>query len=201
MVAFGSTLTRACLGASLLTLLAACGGGGGGGAASAPPATRLVYTSDPSATAADWRFEADPATNGTQTVVLHVYGPTGAAVQGATVFLSGDAGRTAWVQPGGAGDPYALAGSALDLAQGPDVSVQLFKSRLAGSDLQIASYQKTGTTALAADQPLFSVALDLKPGVLPGSADPHVTAGSASIYLDGTGEHPLPLKVGTLAAQ
>lgn len=200
MLTFGSPFPRLFLGAALLSLLAACSGGGGGGT-SASPSAKLVYTNDPSATTADWRVEVDPATNGTAALVLQVYGPTGMALQGATVFLTCAAGRTAWVRPAGAADPYALPGIALDLSQGPAAGVQLFKSRRIGSDLQVAAYQKTGTAVLAADRPLFSVALAPPSGTSPGTADPSATAGRTSIYLDGTGEHPLTVKVGTLEAQ
>lgn len=193
-----TTCSRLFLGASLLTLLTACGGGGGGGSA---PVHTLVYTSDASATAADWRVEADPATNGAQTVVLRIYGPTGTPVQGASVFLSCDASDAAWVQPGGATDPYALAGTALDLAQGPNASIQMFKTRLVGSDLQVSAYQKTGTSTLAADKPLFSVALKANAGAAVGAASFSVTASRSPIYLDGSGEHALSLKVGTLVVR
>ena len=196
------TLPRLLLGTSLLALLAACGGGSSGGSSNSPNiATKLVYTNNPSATAADWRVEVDPATNSTTTVNLRVYGPTGTSVQGATVFLSCDGSRTAWAQPAGATDSYALAGSALNFTQGPDTTVQLFKSRLSGSDLQVGAYQKTGTAALSADHPLFSVALSLKPKLEPGVASPLATASRSSIYLDGTGEHAVTLKVGTLVTQ
>jgi hypothetical protein len=198
MTMHGSPLSRVVFCASLMALLGACGGGGGGSAPA--PATGLSYTADPTATTADWRVEADPATNGTQTVVLKFYGPAGTAIQGATVFLSSDSARAAWVKPTGAADPYALQGSALDLSQGPNTSLQLFKSHLAGSSLQVAAYQKSGTTVLAADQPLFSVAVNLKPGATPGSAILSATPSRTAIYLDGTGEHPLTMKLGTLSA-
>ncbi len=160
-----------------------------------------MHTTDPSATTADWRVEADPATNGTRTVVFHVYGPTGASVQGTTVFLSCLAPQISWVQPTGATDPYALPGTALDLAQGPNVGVQLFKSHRINADLQVAAYQKSGTAVLTSDHPLFSVAVDLADGVDPGPVSPFETTGRTSIYLDGTGEHPLTLKLGTLTAE
>lgn len=192
------TLSRLLLGVSLLTLLAACGGGGGNGAS---PGTRLVYTNNPGATTSDWRVEADPGTNGTNTVLLHVYGPTGTSVQGATLFLSCDASNTAWIQPSGATDPYALEGGALDFTLGPNPGVQLFRSRLAGADLQVGAYQKTGTRTLATDLPLFSVALGLTPAAMTGTAHLVATAGRTSIFLDGTGEHDLALKVGTLVVQ
>lgn len=194
------TLPRLVLGVSLLALLAACSGGGGGGG-SAPAGPKLVYTNDPSATTDDWRVEVDPATNGTGTILLRVYGRTGTAIQGATVFLSCDAGRTTWVRPTDATDPYALEGDALDFTQGPDESVQLFKSRLIGSDLQVGAYQKTGTGTLAANKPLFSVALSPVSGATPGTASPVATAMRDAIYLDGTGEHTFTLKVGTLVVQ
>jgi hypothetical protein len=200
MLTFGSTLPRLFLGAALLTLVA-CSGGGGGGAASTAPSANLVYTNDPSATTDDWRVEVDPATNGTAALMLQVFGPTGKAIQGATVFLTCAAGRTAWTRPAGATDPCALPGVALDLSQGPDASVQLFKSHRIGSDLQIAIYQKTGTAVLAADRPLFSVALASPAGTSPGAASLAATPGRTSIYLEGAVEQPLPLKVGTLQVQ
>ena len=83
----------------------------------------------------------------------------------------------------------------------PTRVLQLFKSHLAGSSLQVAAYQKSGTTVLAADQPLFfSVAVNLKSGAVPGSAILSATPSRTAIYLDGTGEHPLTMKLGTLSA-
>lgn len=189
------------LGVPLLALLAACGGGGGGGSSSSGVTNTLVFTPDPTATASDWRIEADPATNGTQTVTLRVYGPTGATVQGTTVFLTCNTPSVSWVKPSGATDPYALPGSALDLTQGPNVGVQLFKSRRAGTDLQVAAYQKTGTSTLTASEPLFSVALDLSAGVEPGPVDLAETTGKSALYLDAGGEHACTLKVGTLTVE
>ncbi|WP_005036037.1 hypothetical protein [Holophaga foetida] len=187
------------LAASLpLALLVACGGGGGSSSSSGPV---LTYTNNASATSSDWRVEVDSATNGSSTLLLRVYGPTGTAVQGATVFLSCNAARTEWVQPSGATDAYALEGSALDFTQGPTTGVQLFKSRLSGSDLQVGAYQKTGTQALTASKPLFSVALSPVSGATAGAASLAATSGKTSIYLDSTGEHELTLKVGTLVVE
>lgn len=196
------------LGLFLLSCLVACGGGSG---ASAPGstgtgtdgagATRLVYTNNPAATAADWRLEVDPATNRTGTLLLKVLGPTGQSVQGATLFLSCGGTRSAWTKPAGANDPYALPGG-LDLVNGgQDAAVPLFRSRLSGGDLQVGAYQKTGSFTLAADRPLFSVALGLKSGVAAGSENLALTSGRVSIFLESGVEKTLPLKVGTLIAE
>ncbi|MBP1627665.1 MAG: hypothetical protein H6Q00_2140 [Holophagaceae bacterium] len=181
----------------LLGALLACGGGGGGSRS----ARVLNYTNSATATASDWRLEADAATNGTGTVLLRLYGPTGTAVQGATIFLTCDGTRAQWVKPSGATDAYALEGSALDFTLGPNAAIQLFKSRLMDSNLQVGAYQKTGTRVLSASAPLFTVALSPASGATTGIAGLTLTESKAAIYLDGAGEHALELKVGTLTVR
>jgi hypothetical protein len=186
-------------------LLPSCGGGGGDAPPPPPPGppTKLAYVNNPAGTASTWRAEVDPATNDTSKVTLWVYGPTGLQVQGATVFLTCST-RGVWAQPPAATDPYAAKGSALDLtSQGPDPSVQLFKSKLStsGADLQVGAYQKQGAVALAGS-PLFSVALSLKPSSTAGKANLIPTASKSCIYLDAAGvEHPFTLILGELTAK
>lgn len=190
----------AIFGIPVLVSLLACGGGGSSSETSSTTASGLVYTAT-SATTSDWRVEVEPSTNGASTILLHVYGPTGAVIRGATLFLSCNASQVAWVQPSGATDAYAKAGTALDLTQGPNASFQLFKSHLSGSALQVAAYQKTGTATLTTSNPLFSVALALKSGVSTGTVGLSATSGRTSVYVDGTGEHTLSLRLGTLVAE
>lgn len=200
-----SSPCRLLLGAAFLAVAVACGGGGGGGGTTT--ATTLFFTPDPAATPADWRVEADPATNGTGTVLLRVYGPTGLTIQGTTIFLSCNPSVAVWFQPTGATDPYALAGDALTIEAPPTVS--LFKSRQStAGNLQVAAYQKTGTATLAADRPLFTVALKVSAGVIPASTvEILATPGKESIYLEVdpdpgvVPEQTLTMKLGTLVAE
>ena len=186
-------------------LLSSCGGGSNTPAAPspAPPSspTKLAYVNSPSGTSSTWRAEVDPATNETGTVILKVFGPTGLQVQGATVFLTCST-RAVWAMPAGATDPYAAKGSALDLTtQGPNPAIQLFKSKLSTSatDLQVGAYQKQGSVTLGAANPLFSVALALKPRSTAGKAALNPTAGKSCIYLDAAGvEHTFTLILGEL---
>lgn len=186
--------------------LIACGGGGGGDTAPTPPtsATKLGYVNNPAGTAGTWRAEVDPATNETGSVTLKVFGPTGLTIKGATVFFTCGTDKASWATIQGSSDPHAAKGSALDLTtQGPNTAVQLFKSKLSASssDLQVGAYQKQGTATLGVN-PLFSVALTLKPGSSLGKVTLTTTAGKNAVYLDAAGEEqPLPLLLGELTAK
>lgn len=201
-----SASSRAAILLAATLLLPSCGGGGSDAPPPPPPPgppTKLAYVNAPTGTANTWRAEVDPATNETGKVTLRIYGPTGLQVQGATVFLSCST-RGVWAQPPGATDPYAAKGSALDLtSQGPDPSVQLFKSKLStsGADLQVGAYQKQGAVTLAGS-PLFSVALSLKPSSTAGKANLVPTPGKSCLYLDAAGvEHSFTLILGELTSK
>lgn len=192
--------------AALMALTLACGGGGSDSPKVDPKpslATRLVFTSDPTATAADWRLVADTTASQGGTVVLKLVGPTGAKAKGASIFLRLDGDRASWQKPSGATDPYVQGGAALNLTQGPDAAVQLVRSKLvaASNDLQAGAFQKTGAATLG-DQPVMVVSLSMKSGLTPGVVSLVATPGKTGLWLDDQGvERPITLKVGSLNAE
>ena len=190
------------LGCGLLLLVSACGGGGSKKSSGDKAPTKLHYVPSAAATSSTWRLVADPATNDSSTLKLVLLGPSGAKVQGVTLFLRCEAGRAAWVQPTGATE-YALPGTALDLSSGgSDASVKLFKTRLgSATDLQVGAYQKAGTATLGTD-PVFTVSLRLASGATKGAVTLSVPSGKRPVLLDENGqEQDLSVVVGTLTAE
>lgn len=187
---------RILLVAPVLAILAACGGGHD----STPPiaATKLHYVNPP---ASGFRLEVEPATNDKPHLVLNLVGPSGTAASGVAFFLTCDATKASWGNPGGS-DPFAKAGTAFTL--GP---VPLFKSKqpLSTGDLQVGLFQTGAAAATLGIAPIVSVALDLKPssGMLAGtSVDLAPTKGKTSKYLDGLGaDQTMTIGVGVLTAQ
>lgn len=183
--------------APALAILAACGGGHD----STPPiaATKLHYVNPP---ASGFRLEVEPATNDTAHLVLNLIGPSGTAANGVAFFLTCDATKATWGNPGGSSDPFAKAGAAFTLGPMP-----LFKSKqLQGTgDLQVGLFQTGAATATLGIAPIVSVALDLKPGsgMLAGtSVDLAPTNGKTSKYLNDLGaDQAMTIGVGTLNGQ
>ncbi len=181
--------------AAALGCLAGCGGGDHGAPS---PATKLHYANPP---ATGYRLEVDPATNDQTHLVLNLVGPKGTAVQGVAFFLTSEAAKLTWGNPGGS-DPFAKAGNALALG-----TVPLFKSKqLQGTgDLQVGIFQTGSAAAVLGSTPLVSVALDLKAGtgVLAGTRlTLTATAGKTSTFLDATGTaQPMTIGLGELSAQ
>lgn len=177
------------LGTAALSLLTACGGGGGG---STPPpnASKLHYTNNPSATAANWRLELDSGQD-TANLRLKLVAPTGLVAKGASFFLSCDNVRTSWGS--------VTAGTAFTLGTAP----QIFKAKAGATatDYQVGIYQKTGTATLGT-APVVLLNLALKSGVQPGAASVAATSGKTGIYLDNANtEQSLPtILVGELRA-
>lgn len=181
------------LGGCALAALMACGGGGGTPVQPTPPAnaTRLHYTNNPGATSASWRLELDSGQD-TSRLVLKLMAPAGLVAKGASVFLSCDGVRTSWVS--------ASAGTAFDLGSG----VQIFRAKAGATsaDYQVGLYQKAGTATLG-NNAVALLTLDLKSGVLPGSASVGVTSGKTGIILDGSAQNqPISgILAGELTAQ
>jgi hypothetical protein len=180
--------------AGVLAGLLACGGSNSPNASTtATPtiASGLTYTA-PSATG--YLLARDPSSTGTH-LLLNLVGPQGAQVKGAVLSLNVDGAKVAWSNAGGS-DPYIKEGQVLDLGTG----TKLLKSQLSGSALQAAIFQKgSAPAATLGNQPLFSVALDLKAGISPGAI---ALSSSSAQILDAVGTtQAITVAVGSLSAQ
>jgi len=153
----------------LFAVLLGCGG----------TSPRLAYADPPPG---GYRLVAG-SPGGDGRLVLDLVGPAGDRIRGGTFTFLAEGAQVAW-------DPAVRAGEALDLGTEP----RLLKSRVEASRLQVALYQK-GTAATLGDRPLFSVALEARPGA---GGPVTLGAGEARI-LDAAGaRHRVPVKVGTL---
>ena len=182
--------------AALLVLLG-CGGAKQSqdvtSTANAPvKAVALVYTAP---TAGGYQLVKDASSSSTH-LVLGLVGPAGTQIKGVVLTLNADAAKTTWNNPGGTADPYIKEGQLLALGAG----TKLMKSQLSGSSLQLALFQKgTAPAATLDNQPILSVALDLKAGATPGPVS--LSSATAQI-LDATGTtQAITVAVGTLTAQ
>ena len=153
------------LGLGLLALSGLLGCGGADPAAtstqSAPaPASGLTYTPPVSN---GYRLVADPSSTPTQ-LVLNLVGPTGASVSGVILHAMCDQRKVAWAAPAGS-TTLAKPGTALNLGTG----LPLLESNAPGLILNVALFQKGNVVAATLGaQPVFSVALNLKPGTAQG---------------------------------
>ncbi|WP_026852824.1 hypothetical protein [Geothrix fermentans] len=182
-----------------LAAMLACGGGGGG--SSAPPpvptATSLGYT-DP--TSGTYQLKKNAALSTATHLVLDLVGPASGTGSGVTATFSADTARVAWSNVA-ASDPtgtFVQNGTAFSLGTDP----LILKGKASGGTLQVTVAQKGTGSPVSLGAPLLRVALDLRPSQLPGAVSLSADATRCQV-LDGTGTivSPIPVTVGTLAAQ
>jgi hypothetical protein len=180
-----------------LAVLLACGGGSST-PAPVPAAAGLAYV-DP--TSGTYRLVKDAASSGSH-LVLDLQGPASGTAMGASITLSADTAKVAWVDIPAGGTTATLMknGTQFDLGTG----LPILKAKATGSVLQATVAQKNPTPAATLNGTLLQVALDLKPGLglTPGTTIALSADGSKSQVLDGTGTlTPISITVGTLTAQ
>ncbi|BDU75507.1 hypothetical protein [Mesoterricola sediminis] len=184
---------RAHLSGLLLLALAACGGGssGGPGRPAAPPS--LTYR-DPAPTG--FRLEADPATQGTSTLVLRLVGPAGTALRGVTLFLETDEARAGWGDVPGTSQRFLNHGP---LEPGVDPP-SLARGYRRGGRLQVGVFHREGASPVLGAGPLLSVALAARAGAAPGPLALRHTR--AALFVDGA-RHivEVPVALGTVTAR
>ena len=193
----GGVLNRAGMAAAaaIVAGLLACGGSSspnaGASAPAARPATALVYAAP---RASGYQLVQDASSTGSH-LVLDLVGPQGAQIKGVLFSLSVDGTRASWGNPGGS-DPYLKEGQVLALGTG----TKLLKSQLGGSTLQAAIFQKGSVPAATlGNQPILSVALDLKAGASPGAVS--LSSPAAQILDAGGATQAITVAAGTLTAQ
>ncbi len=182
-----------------LAALCACGGGGGS-SAPAPPttATSLAYTDPATGT---YRLVKNAASSGSH-LILDLLGPSSGTAMGASVTLSADTTRVAWVDVPAGGTTTTLMknGTQFDLGSGTPI----LRAKATGNVLQATVAQKHPTPAAALNGTLLQVALDLKPGLglAPGTALILSADGAKCQVLDGAGSiAPIAVAVGALTVQ
>jgi hypothetical protein len=125
----------------------------------------------------------------------------GTQTNGVTFFLTADAAKVQWANPGGAVDSLTANGSAFDLGiQSPF----LLKSKQSGSDLQVGVFQKGLITPvmLVTGNTLASVALQLRGSIQMGAVQLGLTPSKQAKSMDPQGTlQPIEILVGTLTAQ
>ena len=182
------------LGVCLVGLLGCGGSSSVKPTSSATPsgvASTLVYTAP---TGDGYQLVRDASSTGTH-LVLDLVGPVGAEIKGVEFSLGADATKATWGSAGGV-DPYLKEGEVLSLGTG----TKLMKSKLSGSVLQAALFQKGSVAAATLGHlPILSVALDLKAGASAGAVS--LTSATAQI-LDGSGKtQGITLALGNLTAE
>lgn len=157
------------LGLLALTGLVGCGGASTSDAPATQPPAKLSYTPPSSL---GYRLVADPSSTPT-TLVLNLVGPVGATARGVHLNVYSDGAKVAWAAPAGSAT-LAKPGTAFDLGTG----LPLLKNTIIDQELQVSLYQKGSTSAATlSDQPMFSVALALKPGAAQGPVTLKVRPG------------------------
>jgi len=153
---------RHLLAPALLAVLAACGGGS---SPSGPAVAKGLAYTDPATGA--YRLVRNAALSTDTHLVLDLWGPSGATASGVTAaFVQGGAGAV-WhnVLTGDAAGTYVANGTAFNLGAGAPI----LKARLTGTTLMATVAEKGTASPKALDQALLRVALDLVPGVAPGT--------------------------------
>jgi len=173
-----------------MALFMGCGGASAP-KASTPEAGSLAYTAP---TGSGYRLVRDPASTGSH-LVLDLVGPAGTRLKGVVFTLNADTTRVAFANAGGT-DPYVKEGQVLTLGTG----TPLVKGEIVGAALQSAVFQKgAAAPATLGNQPLLSVALNLKAGAALGAVN--LSSTSAQILGASGKTQAITVAVGTLSAE
>jgi hypothetical protein len=191
------------LSALALGTLLACGGGSSGGGPSPTPtptvATALVYSNP---TSGSYQLLRNPSLSTPTHLVLDLVGPAGAQVRGVALVLTLTAvNQAAWAPVTSGGSNYLQEGAVLNLGSTPRALVG--RTSGGGVTLETGLFQKGPATAAATlgSAPLASVALDLRPGMAPGSVSLGVVAARTFIQDAGGASVAVVPAVGILNAQ
>lgn len=197
-----TTTTRikwALSGLALAGLMACSGGGNNNPPVTPPPAKtiadRLDYVNPASGT---YTLVRDASSTSTH-LVLNLMGPAGAQGTGVGFYLSADSGKVTWSKPSGS-DSILAHNGIFDLGASPQLAI----AKATGDQIQVGFYQK-GTTKPAvtftASTVLASVAVDLKPNVVPLGAVAFSAIANKAVLTNGSAAPaPIVISVGTLTA-
>jgi hypothetical protein len=159
------------------------------------PATKLVYTNDPTAGHNDYRLETMDG-SGTRTVTLVLRGPSSVSACGMNFALHLDQSKVKFVQQDG--NDYARPGTVFNLGS---TTPKIFRAVLDGENLRVSMAQKGSTvSAQILDGDIATVSVQLQSGAGKGAvALDHI--GAKVLLANGDRETVQEVKIGKLEAQ
>lgn len=195
-----TTRIKGALSSLVLVTLVACSGSNNNTTTNPPPpktiADRLDYTNPTSGT---YTLVKDTTLSTPTHLVLNLLGPAGTQGSGVGFFLSADNAKVTWSKVSSS-DTESVKNGAFNLGSG----TQLLKSRISGSQLEAGVFQKGNTVpavTFTATGVLASVALDLKPNVVPlGAVTFSAINGKAVLTNGSAAPAPIVISYGSLSA-
>jgi hypothetical protein len=163
-----------------------------------PPKTiadRLEYTNPTSGT---YTLVKDATLSTSTHLVLNLLGPVGTQGSGVGFFLSADSSKVTWAKVSSSDTEFVKNG-AFTLGSG----VQLLKSKVTADQLQAGVFQKGSTPAITftATGVLASIALDLKPNMVPLGAVTFTAVNGKAVLTNGSAAPaPIAISYGSLSA-